>query len=167
MGKECLVQYEPNQLVGPSLNNQLTHARVEKIGPVVSIQNTLGPIIVPKPETLLGAQLGSKRKAISDTIAAHPIKKVCKGIEDSKLSPEASGQLCSTKKTVSIKRGKGSSIKELARVKKKTMLGTQELHPSSQLEINNLLVEQNCNVVSSDLVQMAEEAGLIMSPPPP
>ena len=34
---ECLVQSEPNQLVGPSLNNQLTHARVEKIEPVVSI----------------------------------------------------------------------------------------------------------------------------------
>ena len=37
MGTECLVQSEPNQLVGPSLNNQLTHARVEKIEPVVSI----------------------------------------------------------------------------------------------------------------------------------
>ena len=43
MGTECLVQSEPNQLVGPSLNNQLTHARVEKIGPVVFIQNSLGP----------------------------------------------------------------------------------------------------------------------------
>ena len=43
MGTGCLVQSEPNQLVGPSLNNQLTHARVEKIGLVVSIQNSLGP----------------------------------------------------------------------------------------------------------------------------
>jgi hypothetical protein len=107
---ECLVQSEPNQLVGPSLNNQLTHARVEKIGPVVSIQNSLGPVIVPKPETLLRAQPSSKRKGISDTIATHPIKKVCKQIEDSKLSLEASEQLCSTKK--------------------KTTSGTQELHPS-------------------------------------
>ncbi len=114
MGTECLVQSEPNQLVGPSLNNQLTHARVEKIGPVVSIQNSLGLVIVPKLEMLLGAQPSSKCKAISDTIAAHPIKKVCKGIEDRKLSPEAPEQLCSTKKTVSVKRGKGPFIKELA-----------------------------------------------------
>ena len=133
-------QSKEEVLVTPKPNHQ--------VGPSSRIQVDLMEI-GPFNSSPMEAQNQNKRKAPPEELAAHIIKKACKEPENLSTGPRKSRSVGTpVKKKAQCKRGKS---------------------PSKALQIvedPQTKFQEGDNVIF-DSVHMAEEAGLIMPPPPP
>ena len=170
LGNEDLVIKKLDLSVGPTFGQLGSTDVLVAVGP--GLDSIFGPFlnkdVLNKPDSAREAFLGlvcAKRKAKLDELEEHIVKKA--RAESTQMSNKyGPGQRIILKAAAKGGR-KGASIKKLVRSKDEKGKGEYSFKP-------NLLFEKELSVppplgdFSQSLsIQMAEEAGLIMPPPPP